>query len=84
MQSTEFTEKLTKLFETYLRSKYPNGLIPVLDILYAWGYSVNSYSHIQKLIGELLKGDRFPDKKAVSIDDFIHITLYKRLNINAL
>ena len=83
MQNPEFKKRLMEIFTEYLTNKYPRKFIPLCDVLFAWGYSINSYSHLKKICEEILI--KFPeeDTEYISVESFIDITLNKRLNIDS-
>ena len=83
MQRKTFVKQVKAIFKEYLDAKYKDGLIPLVDAVTFWNYSLNSYSHIKKKVcmwkeGILLEGD------LIRLKDFIDVTFHNVLEISSL
>ena len=76
-------EIVKALFRGYLESKYKDGLIPLVDAITFWNYSLNSYSHIKKKVGKWKK-DVLLDGDLMELNDFIEVTFHNVLEISSL
>lgn len=79
MKKSEFVKKLKELFKTYLSKKYKGDAIPLFDAILSWGYSINSYSHMKNQYKKKISHTDESGNDWISIDDYVEITLSKRI-----